>query len=221
MPYAAAMSHGVSTYTPQEERANVWSAALGAVAAVVAGIVLLLVAALRHADGLRLLSAAVFAASMLALYAASTAYHHAVDPVRRARLKVMDHCAIYLLIAGTYTPFTLLALPSPGGMRLFIAVWVLAAFGIAFKLFFTGRFKLVSTLVYIAMGWLGMLEWRAMRSALTPWVFEWIIAGGACYTLGTIFYLSKKLPYAHAIWHVFVAAGTVCHFVAVWELVVP
>ncbi len=215
------MAHGISTYTPQEERANVWSAGLGALAALVAGVVMLVAAGARHASGLQLLSAAVFTASMLALYGASTAYHNATEPARRARLKVMDHCAIYLLIAGTYTPFTLLALPQPTGIRLFIIIWSLAAFGIAFKLFFTGRFKLVSTLVYIAMGWLGILEWRTMRSALSPWVFDWIIAGGVCYTLGTAFYLSKKLPYAHAVWHAFVAAGTVCHFVAVWKLVVP
>ena len=215
------MTHGISTYTPQEERANVWTAGLGAIAALIAGIVMLVAAAMQHASGTQLLSAAVFAASMLALYFASTAYHFATDPVKRSRLKVMDHCAIYLLIAGTYTPFTLLALPQPTGMRMLIAIWLLAAFGIAFKLFFTGRFKLVSTLVYIAMGWLGVIEWRTMRSALSPWVFHWMLAGGACYTLGTLFYLSKKLPFTHAVWHLFVAGGTICHFVAVWALVVP
>ncbi|MBS0200576.1 MAG: hemolysin III family protein [Proteobacteria bacterium] len=215
------MAYGISTYTPQEERANVWSAGLGALAALIAGSALLIAAAMQHASGMQLFSAAMFTASMLALYGASTAYHHASEPTRRARLKVMDHCAIYLLIAGTYTPFTLLALPQPSGLRLFIIIWSLAAIGITFKLFFTGRFKLVSTLVYIAMGWLCVFEWRTMRSALTPWVLGWIIAGGLCYTLGTVFYLSKKLPYAHAVWHVFVAAGTACHFVAVWKLVVP
>src|SRR5580765_5586448 len=147
------MGHAISTYTPREERANVWTAGLGAIAAIIAGIVLLVTAALKGAHGLQLFSAAVFAASMLALYAASTAYHSAVEPARRAHLKVFDHCAIYLLIAGTYTPFTLLALPSPDGMRLFIVIWSLAALGIIFKLFFTGRFKLASTLIYIAMGW--------------------------------------------------------------------
>lgn len=215
------MAHGISTYTPQEERANVWTAGLGALAAIIAGAVLLVTATMQGARGLQLFSAAVFAASMLALYAASTAYHSAVEPVRRAHLKVFDHCAIYLLIAGTYTPFTLLALPQPTGIRLFIVIWSLAAIGIAFKLFFTGRFKLVSTLVYIAMGWLGVFEWRTLRDVLTPWVFEWMIAGGLCYTLGTVFYMSRKLPYAHAIWHAFVAAGTICHFLAVWKLVVP
>ncbi|WP_103075972.1 PAQR family membrane homeostasis protein TrhA [Solilutibacter silvestris] len=215
------MGHAISTYTPREERANVWTAGLGAIAALIAGIVLLVVAAMQGADGKQLFSAAVFAASMLALYVASTTYHSATDPARRAHLKVFDHCAIYLLIAGTYTPFTLLALPAPDGMRLFIVIWILAALGITFKLFYTGRFKLVSTLIYIAMGWLGVFEWRTMRAALSPGVFEWIIAGGLCYTLGTVFYMSKKLPFTHAIWHLFVAAGTVCHFVAVWQLVVP
>lgn len=215
------MKHGVSTYTPHEERANVWSAGLGALAACIAGAVLVVMAIARGADRWQLISACVFSLSMLALYAASTAYHNATDPARRARLKVMDHCAIYLLIAGTYTPFTLLALRGPLGWTLFAAVWALATIGIVFKLFFTGRFKLVSTLIYIAMGWLVMAVYKPMLASLTPWVFGWLLAGGICYTLGTVFYLQKRLRYSHAIWHGFVVGGTVCHFVAVMAQVVP
>ena len=107
------------------------------------------------------------------------------------------------------------------GWTLFIAIWSLAALGIVFKLFFTGRFKLASTLIYIAMGWLVMLYAKPVYAALSGWTFGWLLAGGLAYTLGTVFYLQKRMPYAHAIWHGFVVAGTVCHFIAVWSLVVP
>ena len=208
-----------STYSPGEERANVLTAGAGSVVALVAGLVMISQA--RHGDAWQLASAVVFSLAMLALYVASTAYHASVDPVRRARWKIVDHSAIYLLIAGTYTPFTLTSLRGTLGWTLFIAVWSLAALGIGFKLFFTGRFKLASTLVYIAMGWLVLTAAEPVYAALSGWVFGWLLAGGLCYTLGTVFYLHKRMPYAHAVWHGFVAAGTVCHFVAVWALVVP
>ena len=207
-------------YPPAEERANVLTHAFGALAALAAGLVMVTQSVVRG-DGWQWASAIVFSASMLALYLASTAYHRAVDARRRARLKIVDHCAIYLLIAGTYTPFTLTLLREGPGWTLFIAIWSLAAAGCVFKLFFTGRFKLVSTLIYIAMGWLVMLDAAPVYRALPGWIFGWLLAGGLAYTLGTVFYLWKSLPYSHAIWHGFVALGTACHFIAVWSLVVP
>ena len=212
-PYASA-------YSPAEERANVWTHGIGAAAAFASGLVMVAYASLRG-DTWQWVSALVFSLAMLGLYLASTAYHRAVDAKHRARLKIVDHCAIYLLIAGTYTPFTLTALHGRLGWQLFAAIWTLAALGIVFKLFFTGRFKLVSTLIYIAMGWLVMLAAKPVYAALSGWVFGWLLAGGLCYTLGTVFYMQKRMPYAHAIWHGFVVAGTVCHFIAVWALVVP
>lgn len=221
MQYAAAMRHGTSTYSPQEERANIWTHGAGALIALVAGAVMVVASIVAGGDVWQVVSAIVFSLSMLALYVASTAYHSAVEPVRRARMKVMDHCAIYLLIAGSYTPFTLISLRGPVGWTLFAAIWSLAAIGIVFKLFYTGRFKLISTLVYIAMGWLVMLAYKPVLASLTPWMFGWLLAGGVCYTLGTVFYLQKRLRYSHAIWHGFVVAGTVCHFVAILAQVVP
>ncbi len=214
------MNLHTSAYSPREERANVLSAGIGAVVALAGGMQMIVLSGLRG-DAWQWASALVFSLSMWALYFASTAYHRAVDPVRRARLKILDHSAIYLLIAGTYTPFTLTSLRGPLGWTLFAAIWSLAALGLLFKLRFTGRFKLASTLIYIAMGWLVMLYAKPVYAALSGWVFGWLLAGGVAYTLGTFFYLHKRMPYAHAVWHGFVALGTTCHFVAIWDLVVP
>ena len=207
--------------TPQrEELANVLTHVVGAFAALVGGIVLVGLAA-AEGDGWQLAAAIVFTASLLLLYLASSLYHRCLDPVAKARLKVLDHCAIYLLIAGTYTPFTLVGLRGELGRNLFIAIWSLAAFGIAFKLFFTGRFKLVSTLVYVAMGWLVLVAIRPVMAALDTWTFGWLLAGGCAYTVGTLFYHRPRLAYSHAIWHLFVIAGSVCHYIAVMAQVLP
>ena len=207
--------------TPQrEELANVLTHVVGAFAALVGGIVLVGLAA-TGGDGWQLAAAIVFTASLLLLYLASSFYHRCLDPVAKARLKVLDHCAIYLLIAGTYTPFTLVGLRGELGRNLFIAIWSLAVFGIAFKLFFTGRFKLVSTLVYVAMGWLVLVAIRPVMAALDTWTFGWLLAGGLAYTAGTLFYHRPRLPYSHAIWHLFVVAGSACHYIAVMAQVLP
>ena len=198
----------------REELACAATHGLGAVAALAGGIALVTLAASRG-DGWQLAAAIVFSISMLLLYVASTLYHAATDVRAKARLKVFDHCAIYLLIAGTYTPFTLVGLRGDVGRGLFIAIWALALAGIAFKLFFTGKFRLVSTLVYVAMGWLVLLAIRPVMDALDGWTFGWLLAGGVAYTLGTVFYHRPSLAYSHAIWHLFVVAGSVCHYVAV------
>ncbi len=178
----------------REEIASALTHGLGAVAALAGSAVLITLAAI-YGDGWQLASAIVFGIALLLLYTASTLYHAIQHPVAKGRLKVFDHCAIYLLIAGTYTPFTLIGLRGPWGWGLFSAIWALAVFGVIFKLFYTGRFKLLSTAIYIAMGWL--------------------FAGGLSYTLGTYFYHRESIPYSHAIWHLFVIGGSVCHFVAV------
>jgi hemolysin III len=202
-----------------EELANILTHGLGAALALAGGAVLVVLAAL-HGDGWQLAGAVVFAISMLLLYLASALYHAARDPVARARMKVVDHCAIYLLIAGTYTPFTLVALRGPLGWKLFAAIWALALAGVAFKLFFTGRFRLLSTAIYVAMGWLILVALKPVLAALDDWTFGWLLAGGVCYTLGTVFYHRPSLRYSHAIWHLFVVAGSVCHYVAVFAQVV-
>lgn len=197
-----------------EDRASTATAAAGLIAAV-AGAVVLLVVASRAADGWRVASAVVFALSLVTLHLASTLYHAATDPARKARLKVFDHCAIYVLIAGTYTPFTLIGLRGQLGWTLFIAIWSLAALGIVFKLFTAGRLRLLSTGIYVAMGWLVILAIKPVMAALDAWTFGWLIAGGLVYTAGTFFYHRPSVPYSHAIWHLFVIGGSACHFVAV------
>jgi hemolysin III len=198
----------------REELANALTHGLGAVVSLGAGAVLITLTAL-WGDGWQLAGAIVFCVALLMLYVASTLYHAISHPVAKARLKVFDHCAIYLLIAGTYTPFTLVGLRGPWGWGLFAAIWALAVSGIVFKLFYTGRFKLLSTLIYIAMGWLVVVAIGPLLRALDAWTLAWLFAGGVAYTMGTLFYLNRRIPYAHTIWHAFVLTGSVCHFVAV------
>ena len=205
--------------SPREEFANALTHGVGALAALVGGIALVALAAM-HGDRWRLVAAIVFATSLLLLYLASTLYHCARQPGAKARLKVFDHCAIYLLIAGTYTPFILIALRGDVGWWLFGAIWTLAGLGVLFKLRYTGRFKLLSTLLYVAMGWLALVAIKPLLVALDDWSFGWLVAGGVAYTLGTVFYHRPALRYSHAVWHLFVIAGSLCHYLAVLPLVV-
>ncbi len=219
LPSSPSPGHG-PVYSAGEELANAWTHGLGATAALAGGGILVALAA-RHGDGWQLTGAIVFAICLLLLYLASTLYHAIQHPVAKARLKVFDHCAIYLLIAGTYTPFTLVGLRGPWGWGLFTAIWALALAGVVFKLFFTGRFKLLSTAIYIAMGWLIVVAIKPLLGALDGWTLGWLIAGGLSYTLGTVFYHRPALRYSHAIWHLFVVGGSVCHYIAVMAQVLP
>lgn len=204
----------------REELASALTHGVGAVAALVGAVVLVVLAALRS-DTLGLVGTAVFSATLVLLYTASTLYHAARKPTTRARLKVFDHCAIYLLIAGTYTPFMLVGLRGGWGWSLFGAAWAMAVAGVVFKLFFIGRFPRVSTALYLAMGWMIVVAAGPMMQRLSTAVLAWLVAGGVAYTAGTVFYHSRRIPYAHAIWHLFVLAGSVCHFVAVARQVLP
>ncbi|UNK50779.1 hemolysin III family protein [Lysobacter sp. S4-A87] len=224
MPTARSVNDGSApatrgTTSLREEFYSALTHGLGATAALAGGAVLITLAAL-FGDGWQLAGAIVFGISLLLLYLASTLYHAIQHPVAKARLKVFDHCAIYLLIAGTYTPFTLIGLRGPWGWSLFAAIWTLALAGVVFKLFYTGRFKLLSTGIYIAMGWLVVVAIEPLLGALDAWTIGWLFAGGVFYTLGTVFYHRPSLPYSHAIWHLFVVAGSVCHYVAVMAQVV-
>jgi hemolysin III len=198
----------------REEFASAVTHGFGALAALAGGVVMVTLAAYRG-DGWQLSAAIVFSISMLLLYVASTLYHAVQHPRAKSALKVFDHCAIYLLIAGTYTPFTLVGLRGDVGRGLFIAIWSLALAGIGFKLFFTGRFKVLSTLVYVAMGWLVLVAIKPVMAALDGRTLGWLLAGGAAYTLGTVFYHRPSMRWSHTVWHLFVVAGSVCHYVAV------
>ena len=204
----------------RHELASALTHGVGAMAALAGSAVLITLAAL-HGDAWQLGASIVFGVTLLLLYVASTLYHSVQHPVAKGRLKVFDHCAIYLLIAGTYTPFTLIGLRGPWGWGLFIAIWTLAIGGVVFKLFYTGRFKRLSTLIYIAMGWLIIVAIKPMLNSLDAWTLGWLLAGGLFYTLGTYFYHRESIPYSHAIWHLFVIAGSVCHFIAVTAQVLP
>lgn len=193
---------------------------IGAIASAAAGAVLITLAA-TAGTRLQMISAIVFCSSMVLLYIASTLYHAIPHPIAKRRLQVFDHCAIYLLIAGTYTPFALIALSGTIGWWLFGVIWSLAVLGVVFKLFFTGRFRFFSTMVYIGMGWLAIFAVRPMLQSIPLSNLAWLLAGGVAYTAGTVFYHNEKLRYSHTVWHVFVMAGSACHFVAVVGQVVP
>ena len=204
----------------REEIANAITHGVGALASAAAGAVLVTLAA-QSGTRLQFVSALVFGTSLLLLYTASTLYHAIPSQSAKRRLKVFDHCAIYTLIAGTYTPFALIGLRGTVGWWLFGVAWGLAALGITFKLFFTGRFKLFSPLVYIGMGWMALFAIRPMITNIPLPSLIWLLAGGVAYTAGTIFYHNERLRYSHAVWHLFVLAGSVCHFIAVISQVVP
>lgn len=201
-------------YSPREERLNVITHGIGTALAVVAGFILVLIAA-ASGDLWFVGGVMVFGITMTMLYAASTLYHAAREPVRRARLEIVDHACIYLLIAGTYTPFTLGPLRGPWGWSLFALIWILAIAGVIFKLFYTGRFNRLSTFLYVAMGWIVIVAAGPMLEALSLTTIGWLIAGGISYTAGTYFYLNKNMEYAHAIWHLFVLGGSVCHAISI------
>ncbi len=205
----------------RDELASALTHGLGAIAALAGGAVLITLAAL-YGDGWQLGTAIVFSVTLLLLYVASTLYHAIQHPMAKARLQVFDHCAIYLLIAGTYTPILLIGLRGPWGWGMFAAVWSIALFGVVFKLFFTGRFRLLSTGLYLAMGWLVVVAIEPLLKSVDNFTLGWLLAGGLFYTLGTYFYQRDSVRYFHAIWHLFVLAGSVCHFVAVTgQVVVP
>ncbi len=214
---------GISTatvYTRGEELANVITHAIG-VALSVAGLVVLVTCAGRRGNAWCVAAVAIFGATLVLLYTASTLYHG----FRRAELKRLlrkfDHAAIFLLIAGSYTPFLLVNLRGPWGWSLLGVVWGLAAAGVAAKFWFTGRFRILSTLLYLAMGWLVVIALRPMLHAVAPAGMVLLLAGGLTYTAGTAFYAWKRLPYHHAIWHLFVMGGSGCHFFAVFVAVIP
>jgi hemolysin III len=209
---------GVNFYSPAEERLNIGSHIIGLMLSGV-GLVMLLIRAGTQGSVPEVFSAGVFGASLVALYGASTAYHRSVDPAVRRRLRVVDHAIIYILIAGTYTPFTLITLDGPVGWTIFGITWLMAAVGITLKLFFTGRFHLLSTLMYVFMGWMIMFAVKPLADNLPTEGLFWLIAGGLSYTLGAVIYSIKIVPFNHAIFHLFVLGGSICHFISVYSYV--
>jgi len=200
--------------TPGEELANSVSHGLGLLAGLVA-LPWLLVAALPRGTS-ALAGAAIFGATLALMYLASTLYHAIAHPPAKRVLKTLDHSAIYLLIAGTYTPFTLGAMRGPWGWGVLAAVWTLALLGVALKVTGTLRHGGWSTALYVAMGWLVLVAVKPLWEAVPVWGIVWLAGGGLAYTLGVAFYAADdRVRYAHFVWHLFVLAGSACHFVAV------
>jgi hemolysin III len=207
-------------YSLGEEIANATTHGLGVALSLVALVLLVYVAA-TQGNGWHLASAIVYGITMFLLYTASTLYHSIPGDRARHVFKIIDHSAIYLLIAGTYTPFTLVTLRDSGGWWLFGIVWSLAAAGISLEAFWVYRPRWVSAAVYLGMGWLVVLAMGPLVKNLAPAGVWLLAAGGLAYTLGTAFYVLKKIPYMHAVWHLFVLGGSVCHFLAVMLYVLP
>lgn len=203
---------------------ELWNAATHAlgVALALAGLaVLVTLASLRHSPR-RIVSYSVYGVTLVLLYAASTAYHGVRIPRAKRVLRTLDHMAIYLLIAGTYTPFALISLRGKLGWSIFGLIWALAAIGVVFKLFFTGSFPRTSTVLYVAMGWLALIAVRQLFAALPARGLALLFAGGACYTVGVLFFaLDTRHRFNHAIWHLLVLAGSVFHFFAVLVCTLP
>jgi len=203
-----------------EELANRITHGVGLVLSVV-GLAVLVVLSVMRGDAWRIAGCTTFGVTLVLLYAASTLYHTFHTPRLKRILKILDHTAIYLLIAGTYTPFTLVNLRGFWGWTLFSLVWALSVFGILWKLFHVEKLQIVSTLVYVAMGWLVLIAIKPVMSAVPLSGIAWLLAGGLFYTVGVLFFALKRIPYNHAIWHVFVMAGSVCHYFAVMFYVLP
>jgi hemolysin III len=198
----------------REEVANSVTHGLGLLASLVGAFVLVSLS-VEQGEAWHVVSAVVYGATLVALYASSTLYHALKRTRARKVLRVLDHCSIYLLIAGTYTPVTLVSMRGGWGWTLFGLAWGLAAVGIAFKILATGRFAVLSTLAYVLMGWLCIVAVKPMFVLLSPGALALLGAGGVLYTVGIVFYTSKRVPYAHAVWHLFVVAGSVCHYLAI------
>ena len=207
-------------YSLAEERINALTHGIGTALAVT-GLVLLIVFAVMYGDIWHVVSFSIYGSTLVLMYLVSTLYHALRNRKAKDILKVLDHSAIYLLIAGTYTPFTLITLHGRLGWTLFGVVWGLAAAGIVFKIFFVKRFRILSTILYLLMGWLVISVVKPLVAGIPGPGLAWLVAGGLMYSSGTVFYIRKKKAFNHAIWHVFVMAGSVCHFLAVLLYVLP
>ncbi len=210
----------IKYYSPAEERINVVSHAIGIGLSIIA-LVLLFTKAVMLGDIWHIISFSIFGISLITLYSASTFYHSAKNPDRRKRLRVFDHAAIFVLIAGTYTPFTLITLAGSTGWIIFGIAWGIASIGIVLKLFFTGRFKIVSTLMYVFMGWIIVFAVKPLINNLSADALFWLASGGAAYTIGAVLYSIKKIKFNHAIFHILVLIGSACHFISVYFYLLP
>ncbi len=214
------MSKTSKPYSLKEEIFNSITHGIGTLLGV-AALVILVVMSVNHGNVWHIVSTSIFGASIIILYMSSTLYHSLTAPKAKHVFKILDHSSIFILIAGTYTPFLLVTLRGPWGWSLFGVIWGLAVSGIVMKSIFIRRFKILSTIIYLLMGWIVIIALKPLLAALPKGGFLWLFGGGLSYTLGVVFYEWKKLPMSHGIWHLFVIGGTVCHFFSVLFYVVP
>ena len=204
----------------KEETINAVTHGLGAVLGSV-GLALLVALAALRGDAWHIVSCSIYGATLVLLFTSSTLYHSFRIPRVKHVFRIIDHSSIYLLIAGTYTPFLLVSLRGRWGWSLFGVVWGLALAGIVFQIFFVRRFRLAQTLIYLAMGWLALVAAKPLLARVPKPGLLWLLAGGLFYSLGAVFYLWKRLPFHHGIWHLFVLGGSACHYFAILLYVLP
>ncbi len=208
----------VKTYPPLEEKLNIITHSIGAIGGLIA-LFLFMQKGWQIEDKTYLVSTVIYAFCLFLLFLSSSLYHSATDGEKRKKLKIFDHAAIYLLIAGTYTPFCLVTLSASIGWTLFLIVWSIAIVGIVLKIFFAGRFDVLSTAAYVVMGWIILFAYKPLSENLPGEGLFWLVAGGVSYTVGALLYLIPKIKYNHAIFHVFVLIGAFSHFISIYYYV--
>lgn len=204
-------------YSATEERLNIWSHAIGLLLSLVA-LPFLTIKSLNYSGFWKPASFIIYGLSMVILYAASTFYHAAKNPKKRRQLNILDHAAIYLLIAGSYTPFCVVGLNSSLGNYMVVFVWIFALIGIVLKLFFTGKYRKISTAMYLLMGWQVVFFIGPLIDSLSSFSINLLFLGGLFYSIGAVLYMIRKIPYNHAIFHLFVLLGSFCHFLSIYNL---
>lgn len=208
------MDNQLKFYTRGEEIANAITHGIGTLLAI-AALVLLIIVSSRTKNKWYIVSYTIYGVSMLILYLESTLYHSITNVKVKKIFRIFDHSSIYLLIAGTYTPFTLTVLRNSVGWIIFAIVWIMAICGIVMKIFWIGKHEVISTLIYIAMGWMIIFAIKRLLMLIQPAGIALLVAGGIIYTAGAFLYMLDKIPYNHAIWHLFVIGGSTCHFFCV------
>jgi hemolysin III len=207
-------------YTPAEEAANVITHGIGAMLSI-AALVVLAVLSRENGSSLQTLGLLIYGLSLFMLYAASSAYHAVTGKKLKRFFRHLDHCSIFLLIAGTYTPVLLIAMSGPWAWALLAMIWGMAVAGLIFEIVYLGRYKWVSLAIYASMGWLAIIAIKPMIEMLPHGLLFWVFLGGLLYTSGILFYVCKRLPFNHAIWHVFVLAGSSLHFIGILRYLTP
>ncbi|MBS9777491.1 MAG: hemolysin III family protein [Gammaproteobacteria bacterium] len=212
------LSKKIKFYPPAEERINIISHAFGVIFGTI-GLIALIIKATAYGNIWHIVSFSIFGSSLVILFAASTWYHSTKSINWRSHLRVVDHASIYIFIAGTYTPFALVTLHGIIGWTMFGIAWGIAIVGVTLKLFFTGRFSLISTLLYVFMGWMIVFAIKPLMANLPSEGLQWLVAGGLSYTIGAIFYSIKAIKFNHAIFHILVLLGSICHYISVYKYV--